>query len=81
VVWPQNYWDGFSCFDLKTDGGVFWFGYKIKIDGLSVVYLKTIGTAFPNLASKLVVTVSSDLASKPVVAGFLICASKLIATV
>jgi hypothetical protein len=46
-----------------------------------VVYLKTIGTAFPNLASKLVVTVSSDLASKPVVAGFLICASKLIATV
>jgi hypothetical protein len=46
-----------------------------------VVYLKTIGTTFPNLASKLVVTVSSDLASKPVVAGFLICASKLIATV
>jgi hypothetical protein len=23
VVWPQNYWDGFLCFDLKTGGDDF----------------------------------------------------------
>jgi hypothetical protein len=29
VVWPQNHWDGFSRFDLKTsDNDFFQFGLK-----------------------------------------------------
>jgi hypothetical protein len=43
--------------------------------------LKTIRTVFVSLASKLVVTVSSGLVSKPVVTVFSSLASKLVATV
>jgi hypothetical protein len=36
VVWPQNYWDGFLWFDLKTGGDSFlWFGLKTGGDGFS----------------------------------------------
>jgi hypothetical protein len=42
VVLPQNHWDGFLQFDLKTDCD-----------------------SFLQLASKLVVTVSPGLTSKP----------------
>jgi hypothetical protein len=43
--------------------------------------LKTIQTVFVSLASKLVVTVSSGLVSKPVVTVFSSLPSKLVATV
>jgi hypothetical protein len=47
VVWPQNHWDGFLRFDLKTGGdGFLRFGLKIGGDG------------FSGLASKPVATVS-----------------------
>jgi hypothetical protein len=48
MVWPQNHWDDFFQFGLKTGGDSFF-----------------------SLASKLVVTVSPGLASKPVM-GFLV---------
>jgi hypothetical protein len=43
--------------------------------------LKTTGTVFSSLASKLVATVFSDLALKPVVTIFCSLATKLVATV
>jgi hypothetical protein len=34
VVWPQNHWDGFLRFGLKTGGdGFWWFGLKTCCDG------------------------------------------------
>jgi hypothetical protein len=46
VIRPQNHWDGFLQFGLKTGGDSFlWFG------------LKTGGSSFLILASKLVATV------------------------
>jgi hypothetical protein len=46
VVWPQNHWDGFLWFDLKTgDDGFLWFG------------LKTGGSGFLIWASKPTATV------------------------
>jgi hypothetical protein len=42
VVWPQNHWDGFSRFGLKTgDDGFFWFGFKTGGDGFPSSDLKT----------------------------------------
>jgi hypothetical protein len=36
VVWPQNHWDGFLRFGLKTSGdGFLWFGLKTGGDGFS----------------------------------------------
>jgi hypothetical protein len=47
VVWPQNHWDNFLWFGLKTGGdGFLRFGLKIGGDG------------FSGLASKPVATVS-----------------------
>jgi hypothetical protein len=37
VVWPQNHWNGFLRFGLKTDGDDFLqFGLKIDGDGFLV---------------------------------------------
>jgi hypothetical protein len=57
VVWPQNYWDGFSLVWVSKPMATVceWFG------------LKTTRTVFSSLASKLVVMISFGLASKPVV--------------
>jgi hypothetical protein len=41
VVWPQNHWNGFYCFSLKTDG-----------DGFSRFCLKTVVVVFPVWTSK-----------------------------
>jgi hypothetical protein len=42
VVWPQNHWNGFSWFDLKTGGdGFFQFGLKIGGKGFLSLSLKT----------------------------------------
>jgi hypothetical protein len=60
VVWPQNHWDDFLLFRLKTGGDDF-----LRFD------LKTGGAVFSGLASKSVATISPGLASKPVV-GFLV---------
>jgi hypothetical protein len=46
VVWPQNHWDGFLRFGLKTSG-----------DSFSRFGLKTDGLGFSVWASKLAVTV------------------------
>jgi hypothetical protein len=56
VVWPQNHWDcflwfglktsgnGFFWFDLKTSGdGFLWFGLKTGYNGFSLFGLKTGG--------------------------------------
>jgi hypothetical protein len=51
VVWPQNHWDGFCRFGLKTCYDDFYqFGLKICCSGL---------------ASKPAATISDGLASKP----------------
>jgi hypothetical protein len=41
VVWPQNHWDGFL-----------WFGIKTGDDGFSLFGLKTGGFRFPRLGLK-----------------------------
>jgi hypothetical protein len=67
VVWPQNNWDGFSRFGLKTsDDGFSQFGLKTDGLGFSVLASKPVVTVFSGLASKPVATVSPGLASKPV---------------
>jgi hypothetical protein len=44
VVWPQNHWDGFLRFVLKTIGDSFLrFGLKTGGDGFSQFVLKTDG--------------------------------------
>jgi hypothetical protein len=60
VVWPQNHWDGFLLFGLKTTETVF-----------SCLASKSVAAVFSGLTSKPVATVSPSLASKPVV-GFLV---------
>jgi hypothetical protein len=43
-VWPQNHWDGFLWFGLKTSGDSFlWFDLKTGGDGLSRFGVKTSG--------------------------------------
>jgi hypothetical protein len=62
----------------KRGAWISWLSLKIKVDGLSVVWLQnhwdglasTTGTIFSGLASKPVATVSSSLTSKSVVEGF-----------
>jgi hypothetical protein len=56
VVWPQNHWDNFLQFDLKTIGMIF-----------SSLASKSAVMVFSGLASKPAATVFSDLASKPMV--------------
>jgi hypothetical protein len=47
VVWPQNHWDSFLQFDLKTGGDSFLqFGLKTSGDGFSRFGLKTGGSGF-----------------------------------
>jgi hypothetical protein len=47
VVWPQNHWDSFLQFDLKTGGdGFLQFGLKTSGDGFSRFGLKTSGSGF-----------------------------------
>jgi hypothetical protein len=44
VVWPQNHWDGFLWFDLKTSGDSFlWFDLKTGGDSLSRFGVKISG--------------------------------------
>jgi hypothetical protein len=53
VVWPQNHWDGFSRFGLKTGGdGFSWFGFKIGGFGFSSLGLKTGSYSFVIWVSK-----------------------------
>jgi hypothetical protein len=70
VVWPQNHYDGFLRFGLKTGGNsCLWCG------------LKTNGDGFSSLASKLVAKVSLLSLKTKVVEGFSVWASKPAATV
>jgi hypothetical protein len=44
VVWPQNHWDSFLRFGLKTGGdGFLWFNLKTDGDSFSEFSLKTSG--------------------------------------
>jgi hypothetical protein len=54
VVWPQNHWNGFLRFGLKTGGdGFLWFSLKIGCDSFSRFALKTGGFRFPVLGLKI----------------------------
>jgi hypothetical protein len=80
--WPQNHWDGFLCFDLRTGGnGFLQFSLKISGDGFSGLASKLVATIFSGLALKPVATVSPGLVLKPVVEGFPVWTSKLTVTV
>jgi hypothetical protein len=58
VVWPQNHWDGFLQFDLKTGGDSFLrFGLKTGGDGFLWFGLKTDGSGFSVWVSKPIATV------------------------
>jgi hypothetical protein len=47
VVWPQNHWDGFLWFDLKTGGdGFLWFVIETGGDGFFRFGLKIGGDSF-----------------------------------
>jgi hypothetical protein len=53
LVWPQNHWDGFLRFDLKTGGdGFLWFGLKTGGDGFSRFGIKIGGGGFYSLGLK-----------------------------
>jgi hypothetical protein len=53
VVWPQNHWDSFLLFGLKTGGdGFSGFGLKTGSDGFSGFGLKTSGDEFSGLGLK-----------------------------
>jgi hypothetical protein len=48
VIWPQNHWDGFLQFGLKTGGdGFLRFGLATGGDGFLLFNLKTDGSSFP----------------------------------
>jgi hypothetical protein len=54
VIWPQNHWDGFLRFGLKTGGdGILRFDLKTGGDGFLRFGLKTGGSGFLIWASKL----------------------------
>jgi hypothetical protein len=58
IVWPQNHWDGFLRFVLKTGGdGFLRSGLKTSGDGLSPFGLKTGSSGFLVWASKSTATV------------------------
>jgi hypothetical protein len=53
VVWPQNHWDGFLWFGLKTSGdGLLRFGFKISGDGSFVEPQNQDGEGFSGLGLK-----------------------------
>jgi hypothetical protein len=53
VVWPQNHWNSFLRFGLKTDGDSFLqFGLKIGGDGFLRFGLKTGGDGFSQFGLK-----------------------------
>jgi hypothetical protein len=53
VVWPQNHWDGFLQFGLKTGGdGFLWFGLKTGGNGFLVEHQNQGGGGFPGLGLK-----------------------------
>jgi hypothetical protein len=82
VVWPQNHWDGFVQFGLKTGvDSFFWFGLKIGVDSFLWFGLKTGGDSFSGLTSKPVVTISWLRLKINVVQGFSIWTSKPTVTV
>jgi hypothetical protein len=57
VVWPQNHWDGFLRFGLKTGGDSF-SGLAFKpMAMVSLLSLNTVVEGFPILTSKLAATV------------------------
>jgi hypothetical protein len=60
---------------------VSWLSLKIKVDGLWVVWPQNHWDDFRRFASKLVVTVSGDLVSKPTAMVFAGLASKPVAIV
>jgi hypothetical protein len=73
MVWPQNHWDDFIWFVIKTGGdGFLRFCLKTSGDGFLWFGLKTGGDGFSGLASKLVVTVSWLSLKTRVVEGFLV---------
>jgi hypothetical protein len=78
VTWPQNHWDGFVRFSLKTGGdGFLLFGLKIGGDDFSRFGLKTGGFGFlPAWASKPAAPVWS-FGRQNYRDGFLVWASKL----
>jgi hypothetical protein len=54
LVWPQNHWDGFLRFDLKTGGdGFLRFGLKTGGDRFSRFGLKMGGGGFYSLGLKI----------------------------
>jgi hypothetical protein len=54
VVWPQNHWDGFLWFGLKTgDDGVLRFDLKTSGDGSPGLISKPVASGFPVWGSKL----------------------------
>jgi hypothetical protein len=69
VVWPQNYWDGFSSVWASKPMATVceWFDLKTTWTVSSGLASKPAATVFASLASKPVVTVSSALASTLVV--------------
>jgi hypothetical protein len=82
VIWPQNHWDGFVRFGLKTGvDSFFWFGLKIGVDSFLWFGLKTGGDSFSGLTSKPVVTISWLRLKINVVQGFSIWTSKPTITV
>jgi hypothetical protein len=53
VVWPQNHSDGFRWFGLEISGDGFWqFGLKTCYDGFRWFGLKPVATVSSGLASK-----------------------------
>jgi hypothetical protein len=53
VVWPQNHWDDFLRFALKTGGdGFLWFGLRTGGDGFLVWTLKPRRLQFVSCATK-----------------------------
>jgi hypothetical protein len=70
VVWPQNHWDDFLRFGLKTGG-----------DGFSDLASKPVAMVLSGLTSKLVAMVSWLSLKTKVVQGFPVWASKLAAMV
>jgi hypothetical protein len=58
VIWPQNHWDGFLWFGLKTGGdGILRFDLKTSGDSFLRFGLKTGGSSFLIWASKPTATV------------------------
>jgi hypothetical protein len=54
VVWPQNHWDGFLQFGLKTGGDSFLeFDLKTGGDGFLVKPQNQVGGGFPGFGLRI----------------------------